>query len=509
MDKRWAQPKISRTQLAMFSPSLDAMIPGGHSIRQLDAVMSSMDWSEMEACYPGHRGQPPIHPRLVTGAILYGLILGIRSSRKLEDASRNRIDYMWYLDGMSIDHSTFADFRVKFGNELKSIFRQLNKVALRLSMSKLVELAADGTRLRANSSVDGVRQCESLERYLDEIGEKFAKALDEMSREDLADNPEYGSRQELEKELARLEKKRQQYAKALETAKDRDALRRRKGGPKTKPVQVPLSDPESHLLPNKEGGYAPNYTPCVVVDKDSRLIVSEDVVDGNSEVDCVIPGVSEVKAQYDQTPKRMSLDGNLAGGDQLSTLAEEGIAVYSPIPALPVEIVERDDLSSPVAEEIWDLLPSRGKGKKLSRSAFVFDGSCYWCPMGKRLDVEKVRKKVAPYDHIIETIYRSKDCSDCRLSDRCLSGKAKYRSIIRDENEKYREATALRMKTEEGKEIYRRRAPTVETVFGYIKGSLGIRCFLTRGMEKVRMEWRWICSAYNLRVLLGLMAKAA
>ena len=33
-------------------------------------------------------GQPPIHPRIVAGAILYGLTLSIRSSRKLEDACR-------------------------------------------------------------------------------------------------------------------------------------------------------------------------------------------------------------------------------------------------------------------------------------------------------------------------------------------------------------------------------------------------------------------------------------
>jgi transposase len=34
-------------------------------------------------------GQPPIHPRLRAKTILYGLSLGTRSSRKLEDACRN------------------------------------------------------------------------------------------------------------------------------------------------------------------------------------------------------------------------------------------------------------------------------------------------------------------------------------------------------------------------------------------------------------------------------------
>ena len=65
------------------------------------------------------------------------------------------------------------------------------------------------------------------------------------------------------------------------------------------------------------------------------------------------------------------------------------------------------------------------------------------------------------------------------------------------------------MKTKEGKEVYRRRTPVAETPFGYIKGVLGIRQFLVRGLDKVRTEWRWICTAYNLRKLLAMLQGAS
>ena len=50
---------------------------------------------------------------------------------------------------------------------------------------------------------------------------------------------------------------------------------------------------------------------------------------------------------------------------------------------------------------------------------------------------------------------------------------------------------AMRKKvtSDEGKRIYRRRAATVEPVFGVIKGALGMRQFLLRGLGKVRIEW--------------------
>lgn len=76
------------------------------------------------------------------------------------------------------------------------------------------------------------------------------------------------------------------------------------------------------------------------------------------------------------------------------------------------------------------------------------------------------------------------------------------RTITRDEYEYGREKVAERMETPEGKEVYKRRMHIVETVFGYLKGALGIRQFLYRGIEKVKNEWSWICVAYNVRKLI-------
>jgi transposase len=61
-----------------------------------------------------------------------------------------------------------------------------------------------------------------------------------------------------------------------------------------------------------------------------------------------------------------------------------------------------------------------------------------------------------------------------------------------------------KLATKEGKRIYGKRASSVEPVFGIIKSAMGLRQFLLRGIEKVRIEWDLACLAYNVRRLWSL-----
>ena len=61
-----------------------------------------------------------------------------------------------------------------------------------------------------------------------------------------------------------------------------------------------------------------------------------------------------------------------------------------------------------------------------------------------------------------------------------------------------------KLRTDEGRRIYARRASTVEPAFGIIKASMGFRQFLLRGLQKVCLEWDLICLAYNIRRLHSL-----
>jgi hypothetical protein len=62
-----------------------------------------------------------------------------------------------------------------------------------------------------------------------------------------------------------------------------------------------------------------------------------------------------------------------------------------------------------------------------------------------------------------------------------------------------------KLRTKKGRQRYALRMETVEPVFGQIKQGRGFRQFQLRGLEKVRREWRLICTGHNLLKLFTVL----
>jgi len=121
-------------------------------VRLLDEMLAPLDWSEWENRYCGVAGQPAIRPRVMAGAILYGLTVGVRTSRGLEQARVNRLDFLWLVEGRDIDLSTFAKFRKDFAPQVKALFKQVGRPATAMGLVRLNLAALDGSRVKANSA---------------------------------------------------------------------------------------------------------------------------------------------------------------------------------------------------------------------------------------------------------------------------------------------------------------------------------------------------------------------
>ncbi len=169
---------------------------------------------------------------------------------------------------------------------------------------------------------------------------------------------------------------------------------------------------------------------------------------------------------------------------------------------------ERSDPSTPVPEADWAKLPRRRQTGKLDRAAFVYqrEEDCYYCPQGRRLTFDQVKTKGRENGADSEyRVYRCLSCEGCRLAEDCLSGKCKRRTVSHDQHEPLRQKVAARLKTASGKKDYARRAHLAETPNAVIKHAMGLRQFLLRGLDKVRTEWLWACTAFNIKKLIAIV----
>lgn len=511
-DMRFARPPGTREQLVLYSTCLDDMIPQDALVRKLDALMGHIDWTPWEDAYTG-RGQPPIHPRYLASAILYGLMHGVRASRMLEELACKHVDYMWLLEGQQPDHSTFCKFRVRHEQGLKALHRQVAQLLVRAGNETIVTLLIDGTRIRANSGRQGARAADIMERIVQELDMRL-EALqrgDEKDGEDQAPPQDPGPSGNPRKEMARLskqieslKKKRAKYKKALKKAKVRDAEARAHNGKKARAVRVPVTDPDSQLTPNKDGGFAPNYTPVVAVDAATGAIVYADVVEGSDEAGAVRDAVQATEQLTGHRPHAVAADTSFATGENLALLEQQGIKAYMPTRSAspPDNPALRENPTGPVAEEDLARLPR--KAQRFNRTAFVYDADAdrYYCPAGNALAPWKKDR----HKNIARVHYGCPGAADCPCASHCVKKGQRFRTIIRDEYEPLREQANARMAKPAGQEIYRSRAPGVEGVFGHVKFDMGIRQFLLRTLTLVRVEWAWICTAHNIKKLLKASA---
>ena len=514
---KFASAPLNRDQLVMFPERLDESIPAGHSVRLVDEILGRLDWSHWEEKYHGRRGQPPIHPRVLASVILYGLLCRIRTSRALEESLTVRIDFRWLVEGRTIDHTTLSEFRRKNPDELKKLFVQIALVARDLGHLPLTTLAFDGTRMRANNRKTGTRTPEELRRAKEELEAKFAELEAKTAEADARDDEQLGADNgnRLSEELADVERRRKRVDAALAE------IDRLGAADEKVPARVPITDPQSRVTPNKEGGFAPNYTPHATVDVDSGIIVSADVISNTDEDKHMLPAVDDVKESFglEEAPGELLADGMMSTGDNLSKCEAAGIDLYSPIklgssddnPAV------RPDPSQPVAAGDIDRLPTTTtkkkdgtKSTKFNKDAFVYDADadCYWCPAGKAMPYSNKTSHMENGRRRERSRYKAaaSDCAGCPLAERCFSSKTKSRQISHDQHEAKRIAHAKKMSTDSAKEKYSRRRHPGERPFAMIKGHFGVRRFLTRGRKRVRNEWLWLTSAFNLHRLLRLIS---
>ena len=384
-----------------------------------------------------------------------------------------------------------------------------------MGLIRLNQVGLDGTQIRSNNSKKKVFSAETIEKQLVELDGQIEKIFSEAQDADDKERDLFGSTSTccLPPKLSDIHKRKEALEKALELEKKIQARRHRHVKVPSKAPRVPVTDPDSAILPNKEGGMAPNYTPTAAVDGHRGFIVDTDVNGDGYESQTTVPTADRIEETFDRKPEKLLADSAHGTGKNLKELEDRDIEAYIPPQNCTTEMndsAQRDDLTKPVPESDWEKLPRKSQLKnKLDKSAFIYNSSkdCYYCPMGCKMEYagDFVNKRNLRRVRIRK--YLCQSCNECPLAGECLIGNSKQRCITHDEFEESRQVMLKRLKTTTGKEIYGHRKWICETPFALIKAYMKFRQFLVRGLEKVKTEWLWVCTSFNLSKLVREIAR--
>lgn len=494
------------------------------SFEIVDRLLDRLDWQSMESTYHGRIGQPPIHPRILSAIILYGLICRIRASRQLEEALRVRVDFRWLAQGMSSDHTTLSEFRRKHPEQLRQLFVQVVLVGQEMGVVQFKRIGFDGTRVRSNNRKSGTRTPEELRQAKQKLQEEFDRLNEKADQEDARDEEAFvgsSAHQDSSGELSDEQRLKQieQMQKKLDAALAE--LQQIEQSVEKTPSRLPITDPESRFSKTKEGGFAPSYTPTATVDIDSGLIVDQSVIAQSNEAGELMSSIAQVQKDFDLSGpvKQVLADGLMATGENLQDCERIGVDLYSPVPGAHQgdNPAVRANLNEPVPADQLDALPMKNvriagqRERRFDKQAFVYDAQqdVYWCPAGKSLTHSSSYQTTSAGKQITRDRYRAdrEACASCPLCSQCLSGQAKYRQIDRGEHEDVIDRQIAKMKRPESAKIYSQRRHAGERPFAVIKQVFGARQFLTRGLSSVRQEWCWLSMAFDLYQLVGCIRR--
>ena len=488
-------------------------IPKDDPVRLLSAICERIEYEELYAAY-SEEGRPGYSPRILFKVINYGYMRQIYSSRKLEQACRENIKFMYLLEGESApDHNTIARFRKdRLAEAMEGLFRQMVEMLEEAGEIDLRTVYIDGTKIEACANRYTFVWKKSLEKRLSKLAEKMKEAWEKLAERNGLHGtcPEKIQTHHVKKLLKRLRirakreglvyvhgkgKRKQALQRDIETVSE--WLRRMKeyqkglhicgergSYSKTDTDATFMHVKEDHM---KNGQLKPCYNVNVAT-------ASEYVIGCHLSADCtdtntLIPFTRQLPMDKIQ---RIIAD---AGYE-----SEENYTYF--------EALEHTDAYiKPANHEQKKHKKYRTDPGRRENMTYHSETDEYICTQGKRLIMSEVKKQKTKTGFLTETsIYRCEDCCGCPCKEKCIrKGTSKKpladrtKSLYVNKNFlRQREEMEQRISSQEGCLLRVNRSIQAEGTFAMTKEDMHFRRFLTRGKCNVTVEWLLLCFAFNV-----------
>ena len=133
--------------------NIEMLLPENAPVRLACAQLEELDYRKLYEAYSSRGRESAADPRVMFQIMAYGYQCGIYSSRKLEEACRNRVDFIWLRGNEPVpDHSTFARFRTGRCTEaVEDLFYQYVRLLEKLGETDHQAVFVDGTKLESRA----------------------------------------------------------------------------------------------------------------------------------------------------------------------------------------------------------------------------------------------------------------------------------------------------------------------------------------------------------------------
>ena len=433
---------------------------------QLRKQIAELDVSTLVRAY-SDQGRKAIHPQVMLGLIVYGMLLRQWSLRELEGLARRDLGAFFICGGEQPDHSTIGKFIQMHAQTMTdeffvSVTRQL-LAKLRIPAG---DVAVDGTVIEAAASRFGTLRAEAARLAADQAALAAAAAPADTGAQANADR-----------------------ARAAAEAVEHRAEQRKQKGEDPDGARIAPSDPDAVIQPRKDGANRPAYKPSVAANAE-RFIVGQQL-EASSETRAIEPIFWQYGAIFGAEPRTTMLDAGYFCGGVLRFFLNLDWDILCP----SGQALHDDD---------WEKETSKGK---FSKRLFVYqpDEDRFICPSGRTLVL--LDQNTDRHGHKIRR-YRGAQCGDCPVRTKCTDAKL-GRQLTRYPDDDIKAGQIEVMKQPMARKTYKRRSAIVEPVFAELRERQGLKRFHRRGRRMVAAEFALHCIAFNLKRAGRLEAAAA
>ena len=501
--------EYNQQQNWLFPPSIEELIPEDHPVRIVNGVIEHLDLKPLIRAY-SKDGQPSYHPKMMLKVMVYAYMDNTYSTRKIEKAMRENINFMWLSNKQVADHNTIARFRSqKLKDVFKNIFKQVVLLLAQEGLVKLKEVYTDGTKIE---SVAGrytfvwgnalKTQKEKMARQLEEMWEYAQSIADEEDTDPTPPDFKKVDKEKVEKTAQKIDKILKGNPKASSKAKAKaryiaknfpanlekyeqqeQLLGNRSSYSKTDPDATFMRMKEDHM---KNGQLKPGYN--VQISSEDQFIVNYTLHQDTNDIHTLRPHLENYEYLYQNLPETLTADAGYGSQENYELLSEKGIKGY-------------------VKFNTFDKEQNKAGKKRKEKAPFHRDQlyynekeDHYVCPMGQRMEkiAQATKTTKSGYRQTVSK-YSAKNCNGCPIRNVCFKGK--YNRVIERNHalEHYKQKAREHLLSEIGEIKRRKRTADVEPVFAHIKSNRNFKRFTHRGLDKVELEFGLHALAHNMR----------